>query len=100
MSVLRRDENPPVGFSCELDMGTDGVFKVDVFRANEPVASRWVEQVLLEASGFRCSDEVLDSVTIAMDLADAKVLMGVLKQAIEFIERERQARVDKRKETK
>ena len=31
---------------------------------------------------------------------DDKVLMGVLKQAIEFIERERQARTDKRKETK
>ena len=98
MSRLDRDGDPKNGFSYTFDMGVDGRFKVDVFRAHEPVLNRWHEEVLIDLEGLRTSDEKVDSVTIALAVADARVLMGVIRQAVEFIENERKNRDTKHKE--
>lgn len=100
MSKLDRDETPATGFSFALDMGVDGRFQVDVFRAHEPVLDRWHEEVLVNLEGLRTSDEKLDSVTIALEVADARVLAGTLIHAVAFIEKSRADRAKRKREGK
>lgn len=84
MSTVKRDDSAETGSSFQLDLGANGLIKIDVFR---PVPGK--EEVLVELSGQRCSDSKIDNVMVAFPLGDAVSVWNALGFAIKFVQDER-----------